>query len=827
MSDDPQRELLGRLLAVQQQNIDLRARLDLEHQAGEGFLRFGERALGLDGLEAFWDLAAEELVSTFGTESGLVLRLEDDGGTTLCATSCLDAVTPPEVAALGACVRRGLRERRVYGESPSLPALAGEPMAFALSACFIDRTQGGGTYALVGVVSVAKRPFYPSMDEKLGPLFSAFANHAAALQQHVRLSSAARAVAARMQRLAEVANRTSNAVIVADVAGRIEWVNESFERLTGWSFDEVRGRRPGDFLQGPGTSPEARRIMAEAIAGLQPFDLEVANYTKDGRQYWVQIETRVLRDERGQPSGFVAVETDVTERRLGALHDLVAQRVAALLIANTAVDATVGRQLVEVLVDTLAPIGARAAHIWTAEPRRDTLVSLAGTVQAALGPAGETFLATTSGLTYRRGASPTPGVGVPGAAWGSGRVWFQSDLRVARFTSRRMTVAAAAGIDGLCAAPIVGPSGVIGVIEIASARGHAGFERLPAMLERVAEQVAAFMLQDESRRAFLLVFEQSPDGMLLVDLDGRVLAANARASALFGPLDARGIDGLIAGGRDLVAAATKADGPAGERLAAELHVREAHGARGAVFSAEVSVSATPGSSNQAAIIAVRDLTERHRMEAAVAQSLREKETLLKEIHHRVKNNLQIISSLLMLQVEQMPSPEARQLLEESVQRVRSMALIHQQIYGGESLERIDLAVYTSQLAGTLQNALAPDARLRLEVEPIEVTVEHAVPLGLILNELITNAFKYGAPPDSGSPPQVTVTIGLEDGLLAVTVRDSGPGLPPDFDPETATSLGLLLVDTLTRQLRGQLTVTNEGGAVFRLRCSVEEPPRPS
>ncbi len=322
-------------------------------------------------------------------------------------------------------------------------------------------------------------------------------------------------------------------------------------------------------------------------------------------------------------------------------------------------------------------------------------------------------------------------------------------MRDARYASRRVNVAAAAGIDGLCAAPLLGPRGVIGVLEVGSARGSVGFERLPAMLKRVAEQVASFMLQDESRRAFLLVFEQSPDGMLLVDAAGRVLAANARASTMFGPLGGRGIDGLIAGGLALVTGAMgEADGVARAAVAA-LHNREAFGAGGETFSAEVSVSATPGSSTQAAIIAVRDLTERHRMEAAVAQSLREKETLLKEIHHRVKNNLQIISSLFMLQVEQMPSPEARQLLEERVQRVRSMALIHQQIYGGDSLERIDLAIYTSQLASSLQNALAPDAGLRLETEPIEVTVEHAVPLGLILNELITNAFKTGRLPRAG------------------------------------------------------------------------------
>jgi two-component sensor histidine kinase len=276
------------------------------------------------------------------------------------------------------------------------------------------------------------------------------------------------------------------------------------------------------------------------------------------------------------------------------------------------------------------------------------------------------------------------------------------------------------------------------------------------------------------------------------------------------------VEALLEDGFALVASALSATTPA----APVLHTRQAVGPGGSPFSAEVSVSATPGSSTQAAIIAVRDLTERRRMEAAVAQSLREKETLLKEIHHRVKNNLQIISSLLMLQVDQVPSREAGRLLEESVQRVRSMALIHQQIYGGESLERIDLGTYTGQLAASLRYALAPDARMTLDADPVEVTVEHAVPLGLILNELITNAFKYGAPADGESPPVVHVRIRAEGDVLSLEVRDEGPGLPPDFDLATATSLGLTLVDTLTHQLRGALTVANEGGAVFRLRCAL-------
>jgi PAS domain S-box-containing protein len=206
-------------------------------------------------------------------------------------------------------------------------------------------------------------------------------------------------------------------------------------------------------------------------------------------------------------------------------------------------------------------------------------------------------------------------------------------------------------------------------------------------------------------------------------------------------------------------------------------------------------------------------------ESALQRSLSEKETLLKEIHHRVKNNLQIISSLLFLQLDQLSAPDARALLTDSVQRVQSIALIHQLLYGSVSLERIDIAEYARTLAESLRNALAPETRFRFETQPVEVSVDRAAPLGLLLNELLTNAFKYGARPP-GERSEVLVAVQIEEGLLRLVVHDSGPGLPEAFRLDRSTSLGLQLVRSLTRQLRGTIDARNEGGARFELRCRV-------
>jgi two-component sensor histidine kinase len=215
------------------------------------------------------------------------------------------------------------------------------------------------------------------------------------------------------------------------------------------------------------------------------------------------------------------------------------------------------------------------------------------------------------------------------------------------------------------------------------------------------------------------------------------------------------------------------------------------------------------------------LTEKQRMEEALKASLEEKEVLLREIHHRVKNNLQMVSSLLTLQMEKMGDPQAREMTLDSVRRVRSLALIHQHLYGTVSLERIDLAAYARSLAETLRQTVAPSALLDVAADPVEVSVERAAPVCLILHELLTNGFKYGSPPseDPSAPPgpaQVLVEIRLRDRRVTLTVQDRGRGLPEGFQPHQSKSLGLQLCGALTRQLRGKFTARNEQGARFEL-----------
>ena len=207
--------------------------------------------------------------------------------------------------------------------------------------------------------------------------------------------------------------------------------------------------------------------------------------------------------------------------------------------------------------------------------------------------------------------------------------------------------------------------------------------------------------------------------------------------------------------------------------------------------------------------------------AAIEKSLSEKELLLKEIHHRVKNNLQVVSSLLDLQSRGIEDEEALATFMEGQNRVKAMALIHQKLYQNEDLATIDFAEYAGQLMKELA-ALYPSAKgVKTEVSATEAAhfdIDTAVPLGLILNELVSNAYKYAFQDTQEGKLSISVES-LGDGKYQLTVTDSGAGLPEDFDFKKAKSLGLRLVRRLAKQLYGEVNYQWDNGSQFTIQFS--------
>lgn len=208
------------------------------------------------------------------------------------------------------------------------------------------------------------------------------------------------------------------------------------------------------------------------------------------------------------------------------------------------------------------------------------------------------------------------------------------------------------------------------------------------------------------------------------------------------------------------------------------------------------------------------------------QSLAEKESLLKEIHHRVKNNLQIVSSLLYLQEDYMKDAKGVEILRESQNRVKSMALIHEQLYGTADLAKIDFGRYVQGLTANLFDAYGIDpARIRLNVhaDDIALGVDMAVPCGLIINELVSNSIKHAFLPDATGTIEIVIRT-LHADRIEIVVADDGIGLvKPPADAEKK-SLGLRLIDTLTTQLGGTLTLTTENGTRFNITLTAPQQP---
>jgi PAS domain S-box-containing protein len=211
----------------------------------------------------------------------------------------------------------------------------------------------------------------------------------------------------------------------------------------------------------------------------------------------------------------------------------------------------------------------------------------------------------------------------------------------------------------------------------------------------------------------------------------------------------------------------------------------------------------------------RDITERKQTEEHLRSSLKEKEVLLREIHHRVKNNLQVITSLLSLQAEYLTDEVMTRIMRESQHRVRSMALVHEKIYQSHNLAEVDFGDYTRELVSQLfrsYGAKQDSIRMNLRADSVSLGVDRAIPCGIILNELVTNSLKYAFP--GGRTGNIDIELkSIAAGLIRLIVRDDGVGFPKDFDMQKSNSLGLTLVHMLVDQVRGELTVSPQPAGV--------------
>ena len=357
--------------------------------------------------------------------------------------------------------------------------------------------------------------------------------------------------------------------------------------------------------------------------------------------------------------------------------------------------------------------------------------------------------------------------------------------------------------------------------------GHALVQTAALLRERTIQRDEAE--HAERSEAFLRgIFEETPDGILLVGPGGRVTRANVQAERMFGyaagALEGLALDALLVESGPMPASVYERmrAAPARSSMAGTTHLR---GLRrdGPAFAADAMANRLP--ERALLIVTVRDVSAGWEQEEALRQALDDKSTLLKELYHRVKNNLQLIISLFNLQARTLKDGRAQRALSEAANRVRAMSLVHERLYQSRTLGTIRLDDYVRELCDQLASANGADRRgiaLALEVAPVDVGLDLAVPLGLLLNELVSNSLKHAFP--AGRRGTIRVTLALDAGegadaseqMLRLTVHDDGIGLPPDAERTSPQTLGLRLVAALSEQLHAELVFENRDGACVML-----------
>ena len=390
-----------------------------------------------------------------------------------------------------------------------------------------------------------------------------------------------------------------------------------------------------------------------------------------------------------------------------------------------------------------------------------------------------------------------------------------------------------AGLRSFMAVPLFSRDAVIGILRVGSKDRGAYTQWNLELLGRIGTQIAGAVANSQlyaervqaeealrsSEEQTRLIVETAYDAFISMDAEGLVTAWNTQAESIFGWSKVEAIGQNLASlvmparyrerhQRDLEHFLRTWEGPVlNQRIELEVQHRDGH-----EFPVELTVSPLKTGETYIFNAFVHDITERRQAEEQTRASLAEKEVLLKEINHRVKNNLQIISSLLNLQSRDIQDERALRSFQVSQDRIKAMALVHEKLYQSEDLARIDFGEYIKSLATDLGSTYGFGLRhidLKIDVEDILLGVDTAIPCGVIVNELVANSLKHAFPGDR--PGEIAISFREVDGQYTMVFKDEGVGLPEDLDISHPSSLGLTIVNALTGQLGGAIDLGRNGG----------------
>jgi PAS domain S-box-containing protein len=571
-----------------------------------------------------------------------------------------------------------------------------------------------------------------------------------------------------------IAENTADLISILDMNLRFTYVSPASMRLRGFTVEEAMEQTLEQVL-----TPESMRLALTVFekelqleaSGTDDPDrtriLELEEYKKDGSIIWVEVSLSFLRDKDGKPVKILIVSRDITDRK----------------------------QAEEVL--------------WESEERYRTLVEKASEA---------IYVAQDGMLKFVNRA------GVKIAGYSEQELiskpfieFIHPDDR-AMVGERYLKRLKGEGFKSRYTFRFIAKNGDIKWLELGAALIN--FEGRPATLNVVTDITDRKWAEHALHRSeenFRHSLDDSPLGVRIVTTEGETIYANQAI------LDIYGIEDLK------TTLVKKLYTP---ESFAEYQIRREKRKRGDYVPSEYEISIVRKNGEVRHLQVFRkdilwngerqfqvlynDITDRKLAEEKIKASLLEKETMLKEIHHRVKNNLQVISSLLALQSGYVQDEKSREIFQESQDRVSTMAKIHTMLCQSENMSGVDFGGFIGDLAGRLQQSYGiAESRVGIHVNvDVSLTIETSIPCGLILNELVSNALKHAFPEGRGG--EVNISMMKAGDRFVLTVQDNGIGFPEALDFHNTKSLGLELVNLLVGQMNGAITLIVEGGATFTI-----------
>jgi PAS domain S-box-containing protein len=633
-----------------------------------------------------------------------------------------------------------------------------------------------------------------------------------------------RAEQARLQ-LAALVESSDDAIIRESLDGTIESWNPGAEKIYGYSAGEVVGS-PISVILPPSHHDGLSRIFEQLRNGDRIQQLETEHVRKDGALIGVSVTLCPIRDDDGKVVGASAVARDITARKQ-------AEQQMKALVRQLAAVADLGQHAL-----------AGADVSWC---MRECAAAAARTLNVAYARVFE-VIDGGAALVLRAAAAPEP-VSVPGLVVEAGvnslagytllvnEPVIVEDLPAeARFAPSGDLLELGV-ISGLSVV-IRGRDGAFGVLSALSTqfRRFSGEDihfiqslantlALAIERSRIEEGLRANQELAYHRLAEIeSLYQTAPVGLAYVSPDLRFLRINNELAAMNGKPPHQHIGRPVREMIPEIAAQVEQGLKAVMKSKDPLLNVEIRGPTAAQPGVERDwlVSYYPVCDKSGKVLGVSevvaDISERKKAERQTKASLSEKEVLLREVHHRVKNNLQVISSLLHLQSAYVQDPDAKRMYKESQSRVRSMALVHSILYESTDLASLDFAAYVRRLSSHLLQSYSVDpgaVTLQVKAQPVHFTIETAVPCGLVVNELVSNALKHAFP--AGRRGEIIVDLQENPGgAYTLRVADNGVGFPKDVDFKNSASLGLQLVNALAEQLNGVLELRTDGGTSFEL-----------